>query len=577
MLFAALAVRGALGYLEAMDMLGVNLAVPAGGVKVSDLAEKAAWLGVVRVKLFDFDKKKVVQLRKAYSAAGKRLSIAVALPLWMHTDKDMKDMLEVVKGNLDIVQTVFVLNEPCLHGYCKGEKGEDYLRQLKHITQELTPHKVEVTTPFSMGGIMKNTYPPQNSEFIDPDFMRRVVEILAIGDNTLYANLYPYLDIACNNLVPLNYALGEPPQSSVDGTVFTSQIDGDVKSLRYAIKKLDGDFSNVKVGIGETGWAHSGGEKPKNKTRMRIWDLSTTHYSNKFYANIATSLAHDQWTEQNLGRIYIFDLADEPLKTGHYPAYDGEKFFGIGGLWTKEDKKHIAPWKWDAVPQPEALPEAAALDAPVNAVCAKAVKWCFNKGKFAANAGLLYGAPMGQISSVDFAKATLDDWHRLFFCAGTVNTNDWSMNLSKKCGTPPSTCTKPPCGFCGPAPGQKPAPQKTVPVVPKMRPQDLADWKIIQAQEATMDAEAGSGKAQEAKRTAGSHKHRKPKAQQKWEEEDIQAAPHPFWGSYAAAAGLVAVATAVAVAGLVARMRRPVGHLQTALHQESELETGDPE
>lgn len=58
MLFAALAVRGALGYLEAMDMLGVNLAVPAGGVKVSDLAEKAAWLGVVRVKLFDFDKKK---------------------------------------------------------------------------------------------------------------------------------------------------------------------------------------------------------------------------------------------------------------------------------------------------------------------------------------------------------------------------------------------------------------------------------------------------------------------------------------------------------------------------------------
>jgi len=75
-----------------------------------------------------------------------------------------------------------------------------------------------------------------------------------------------------------------------------------------------------------------------------------------------------------------------------------------------------------------------------------------------------------------------------------------------------------------------------------------------------MDAEAGGGKAQ-----------------QKWEEEDIKAAPHPFWGSYAAAAGLVAVATAVAVAGLVARMRRPVGALQTALHQESELETGDPE
>jgi len=545
-LAVALAARGVLGYIDAMDMLGVNLAVPAGGVKVSDLAKKAAWLGVVRVKLFDYDEMKVVALRKAYYDAGKRVSIAVALPNWMHTDEDMHKLIKVVKHNLDVVQTVFVYNEPCLSGYCKGKKGENYLRRLKYITKELAPHKVEVTTPFSMGGILTDTYPPQNSKFKDPDFMRRVVETLAIGNNTLFANLYPYLDIACNPDVPLNYALGELPQASVEGVLFTSQVDADIKALRFAIQKLGGDFSNVKVGIGETGWAHSGGKKPKNQSHMRVWDLSSTHYSNKFYANIATSLSNNQWTEQNLGRIYIFDLADEPLKAGHYPAYDGEKYFGIAGLWTKEDKQHIAPWKWEVAPQPEAIPAPKPLEDPANAACIADVQWVFNTGKNGANAAPLYGTPMGKIGLVDFAQASLEDWQRLFFCAPPGD-------LKKRCGTPPLTCTTPPCGVCGPPPGKKPEPAKTTPIIPEMRPRDYKLWKIIEERE-------------------GGGKH----AEQKWEKGTVQTPTQPIWGYYAAA-GLAVVAAASAVAGLVVRMRKPVGALQAALQQDSELETGDDE
>eukprot|EP00931_Biecheleriopsis_adriatica_P075767 TRINITY_DN49557_c0_g1_i1.p1 TRINITY_DN49557_c0_g1~~TRINITY_DN49557_c0_g1_i1.p1 ORF type:complete len:588 (-),score=134.67 TRINITY_DN49557_c0_g1_i1:57-1652(-) len=523
----------------------------AGG-NVTRLAEKAAWLGVVRVKLFDYELAKVVQLRRAYNAAQKRLEVMVALPNWAHTETDIEKLLEVVKGNLDIVRGVMVYNEPCLSGYCTGEKGEKFLSTLERITKELTPHDIVVTPPFSMGGILKNTYPPQNSEFKDPVFMKRVVKILAMGNNPISANLYPYLDIACNPDVPLNYALGELPQANVQGTLFTSQVDADIKSLRYAIKKIEEpgeDFSNVQVQIGETGWAHSGGDQPWNKTKMRIWKLSTKDYAQKFYSNIATSLINRQWTPQNLYGIYIFDLADEPLKEGHYPAYDGEKYFGIEGLWTEEDTVHIAPWKWDKLPESTPPPQCQPLNSPVNNACAAAVEWVFQSGKHDPQAGSFYGASMGQSVKVDFMSASLNDWQKLFFCAPP---ND----QTKRCGAPPCQCTTPPCNVCDLAPGKTPPSDgRPAAVVPHMRPQDWDVWYSIKAQE----AEAAKAEMEE-----------------KWETDFIgSSTSSSFWPSFAVT-GLTAVVAAVAVVGFVGLLRRRAPKVEMR-ELEFALETGSAE
>eukprot|EP00931_Biecheleriopsis_adriatica_P029395 TRINITY_DN17454_c0_g1_i2.p1 TRINITY_DN17454_c0_g1~~TRINITY_DN17454_c0_g1_i2.p1 ORF type:complete len:427 (-),score=84.89 TRINITY_DN17454_c0_g1_i2:84-1364(-) len=326
-------------YFDALEMLGVNLAVPEKGDMV-ELARQAAKLGVVRIKLFDFEEAKVDALRVAF--AGKKLEIMVALPLWDR--RNTEGCLRTIHRNSDIVKAVAVWNEPCLQGLCKGADGEEYLHMLNYMTEQTSGlTNFQVTTPFSMGGILTDTYPPQNSRFKDADFMKRVVTILRRSQSPLTANLYPYLDIAGNPDVPENYALGNPPALNAEGVVFFSQVDADIKSLRFAISRLGSDFGSVPVQIGETGWAHSGGPKPwgreATRDRIRVWMLSQKKNAQTFVDNIAKELLQWKWKDQSLHGIYLFQLADEPLKPGHPPAYDGEKYFGITAL--------RPPWRFD--------------------------------------------------------------------------------------------------------------------------------------------------------------------------------------------------------------------------------------
>jgi len=119
-----------------------------------------------------------------------------------------------------------------------------------------------------------------------------------------------------------------------------SQIDADISRLRNDMKKLGPQFANTPLMIGESGWAHGYGAYPQGDVqRQNVWKVSNFDYSNQFYLNLVNRL-------QTLGLqgIYIFGLADESQKPAIFPAWEGEKFFGIAGLYEDSSK---APWQID--------------------------------------------------------------------------------------------------------------------------------------------------------------------------------------------------------------------------------------
>jgi len=341
-------------YFDALEMLGVNFAIPSDAwVNVPNLSRQAADMGVVRIKLFDYQNRTIYNLRKYYSFAGRKLEIMVALPQWLakpptgkgkQDEKAIQDLITTMRYHNDIIKGVFVYNEPCLNNYCTGQNGEEYLQLMDRLAEELKDEGFMVATPFSMGGILANTFPPENSVFSqNHDFMVRLLNILKKTNAPIYANLYPYLDFCYDHNVLLNWAMGS---EQVNGpTMDYIQIDADIKALHAALQKMGPEFASHRVAIGETGWAHHFGPKPTwAPEQMRAWSISQWDYANTFYSNIANRLQGWAWAAENLYSIYIFDLADEPKKESHAPAYNGEKYFGISGLYKNTSK---APWNRD--------------------------------------------------------------------------------------------------------------------------------------------------------------------------------------------------------------------------------------
>eukprot|EP00931_Biecheleriopsis_adriatica_P073790 TRINITY_DN4800_c0_g1_i1.p1 TRINITY_DN4800_c0_g1~~TRINITY_DN4800_c0_g1_i1.p1 ORF type:complete len:598 (-),score=106.45 TRINITY_DN4800_c0_g1_i1:131-1774(-) len=83
--------------------------------------------------------------------------------------------------------------------------------------------------------------------------------------------------------------------------------------------------------------------------------------------------------------------------------------------------------------------KCARIDAPENSNCAKVVKWAHHGGgKYDRHAPSWF-KDMQAISGVDYKRASLGDWQKLYFCAPPGG---------KQCGAPPCECSKPPCNVC---------------------------------------------------------------------------------------------------------------------------------
>eukprot|EP00933_Yihiella_yeosuensis_P008033 TRINITY_DN1132_c0_g1_i2.p1 TRINITY_DN1132_c0_g1~~TRINITY_DN1132_c0_g1_i2.p1 ORF type:complete len:581 (+),score=132.63 TRINITY_DN1132_c0_g1_i2:90-1832(+) len=83
----------------------------------------------------------------------------------------------------------------------------------------------------------------------------------------------------------------------------------------------------------------------------------------------------------------------------------------------------------------------ASLWAPVNKNCAKDVNWAHRHGKWDHHAHEWY-ADMQDVTGVNIRQASEEDFQKLYFCAPPGG---------KQCGTPPCSCTHPPCDKCSQA------------------------------------------------------------------------------------------------------------------------------
>ncbi|CAE7738003.1 ACP5, partial [Symbiodinium microadriaticum] len=83
-------------------------------------------------------------------------------------------------------------------------------------------------------------------------------------------------------------------------------------------------------------------------------------------------------------------------------------------------------------------PKCESLQHPSNNICRSTVEWAHRGGKYDRH-GPQWFADMQSISGVDYHTASLGDWQKLYFCAPPGG---------KQCGSPPCTCTHPPCDVC---------------------------------------------------------------------------------------------------------------------------------
>lgn len=351
---------------EDLYKLGVNFAFPIEDTRkvVPKLAQKAASLGVVRVKLFVCDPWVINQLRKYYAFANAKLEIMVGMPQWLakapYGTPEMPISWDAVKGcaktmkdNSDIVTGVFVFNEPCVHGLCFDGNGTDLFDIVGYYTEELKDYGMQVNVPFSSTCIF-----PMSPNKVS--FFQSVVRLLQKTNSPITVNLYPYLDYAYKPMyVILNQALGS--EGLYGPAVPVSQIDLDITRLRADMAKLGPEFKDTPVQIGESGWAHTYGSYPQQDEpdlvrKKIVYEVTTHEYANRFYLNLLPRLH-----SLGLFGIYIFELGSESWKPATFPAYWGEKHFGISGLyknssqapWHRDNPSQHPPWTGYATMRPE--------------------------------------------------------------------------------------------------------------------------------------------------------------------------------------------------------------------------------
>eukprot|EP00931_Biecheleriopsis_adriatica_P121155 TRINITY_DN96236_c0_g1_i1.p1 TRINITY_DN96236_c0_g1~~TRINITY_DN96236_c0_g1_i1.p1 ORF type:complete len:567 (+),score=106.39 TRINITY_DN96236_c0_g1_i1:36-1703(+) len=362
---AGLALAAAQNFQD-LHKLGVNFAFPRPetGNLAPKLAQKAASLGVVRVKLFVCDPWVVYQLRKYYAFAKAKLEIMVGMPQWIAKPplgkpenpvdwNVVKACAETITNNSDIVTGVFVFNEPCVHGLCFDGGGKDLFDILGYYTQALKDHGMQVNVPFSSSCIF-----PLSPNKVG--FFQTVVRLLNQTKSPITINLYPYLDYAFKPFsISVNQALGSEglygPQTQ------WSQIDMDIARVHNDMAKLGPEFKDTPVQIGESGWSHAYGAYPQQwesdlARKHLVYQVTTPEYANRFYLNLVKRLH-----SLHLSGIYIFELGSELWKPAAFPAYGGEKHFGISGLykdpskapWHIDNPSHHPPWTGFATMRPE--------------------------------------------------------------------------------------------------------------------------------------------------------------------------------------------------------------------------------
>ncbi|KAJ8562773.1 hypothetical protein K7X08_031225 [Anisodus acutangulus] len=165
-------------------------------------------------------------------------------------------------------------------------------------------------------GLTTDTSPPSNGRFRDDvrRFIEPIINFLVTNRAPLLVNLYPYLAVANNPAIKLEYALFTSPEVVVNdnGRGYWSLFDAILDATYSALEKASG--SSLQIVVSESGWPSAGAGQLISIDNARTYNHNLIRH------------VKGGSPKRPSGPIetYIFDLFDENQKDPEI-----EKHFGI--------------------------------------------------------------------------------------------------------------------------------------------------------------------------------------------------------------------------------------------------------
>ncbi|EFJ19162.1 hypothetical protein SELMODRAFT_233394 [Selaginella moellendorffii] len=313
---------------------GTQVSHPLHAPSVVKMLQKNSF---TRVKMFDTDASVL------HALAGSNIEVMVGIPNTMletlsssmHAARNWVESnvtwyLKYPKRRVDI-RYVAVGEEP-LHDV----RLDAVIGAVKNIRAALDKQTrtrdIKTTIPFSAGIVTSNSFTPSTGNFIRPDEMKTILELLSDSKSPFTVNIHPFISSVNDPSFPLDFAFfdGDFPFQQDQGNNYTNAFDAIFDTVVSALKQAG--FPDMPIIVGGTGWPTDCNlqANPQNAKR--------------FNQGLVKRIESSRGTPLRPGKLhaYIFSLVDEDRKKPGYERhwgifqYDGTRKYDLTLLGARE-------------------------------------------------------------------------------------------------------------------------------------------------------------------------------------------------------------------------------------------------
>ncbi|KAB2596222.1 glucan endo-1,3-beta-glucosidase 3-like [Pyrus ussuriensis x Pyrus communis] len=191
------------------------------------------------------------------------------------------------------------------------------IRNLRLSLQDLSIHRISVSTTFSFINVITTAFPPSNARFQEPavdTVIRPLLRFLRDTNSSFLINLYPYNLYKMRSEIPIGFPLfQEHPFGFRDDlttgvryqNLFDMMVDAVISAMAVA------GYENIPVIVTETGW-------PSYSTDPAEIDANPV-YAEMYIKGLLFHLRSGKGTplrREGVAETYIYELLDKQVRQG---------------------------------------------------------------------------------------------------------------------------------------------------------------------------------------------------------------------------------------------------------------------